>query len=111
MLQTIVLVCLGLAWAFYVRRTKAIIKDLKSQLRDHQLQEHAAINWCCCAIQRADNKDELLKAFCQFVDTGREIIDYPDRLAEFMSINGLTEVQHMRNIIVLDKVLKSFNER
>jgi len=28
-----------------------------------------------------------------------------------MSINGLTAVQHMRNIIVLDKVLKSFNER
>ena len=111
MLQTIVLVCLGLALAFYVRRTKSIIKNLKSQLRDHQLQEHAAINWCCCAIQRADNRDELLKAFCQFVDTGREIIDYPDRLAEFMSINRLTEVQHMRNIIVLDKVLKSFNER
>tara|TARA_Y100000746_G_scaffold212410_1_gene204204 strand:+ start:758 stop:1093 length:336 start_codon:yes stop_codon:yes gene_type:complete len=110
-LQTIILVCLGLAWALYVRRTKTVIKNLRLQLRDHQLQEHAAINWCCCAIQRANNKDDLLKAFGQFVDTGREIIDYPDRLAEFMSINGLTEVQHMRNIIVLDKVLKSFDER
>tara|TARA_B100000073_G_scaffold223532_1_gene186228 strand:- start:327 stop:662 length:336 start_codon:yes stop_codon:yes gene_type:complete len=111
MLQTIVLVCLGLAWAFYVRRTKSTIKNLRAQLRDHQLREHAAINWCCCAIQRSDNKGELLKAFRQFVDTGREIIDYPDRLAEFMSMNGLTEVQHMRNIITLDKVLKSFDER
>ena len=111
MLQTIILVCLSLAWAFYARRTKAAIKNLKLRLRDHQLQEHAAINWCCCAIQRADNRDELLKAFNQFVDTGREIIDYPDRLAEFMSANGLTEVQHMRNIIVLDKVLKAFDER
>tara|TARA_B100001175_G_scaffold260117_1_gene228965 strand:+ start:132 stop:467 length:336 start_codon:yes stop_codon:yes gene_type:complete len=110
-LQTIILACLGLAWAFYVRRTKATIKNLRLQVRDHQLQEHAAINWCCCAIQRADNKDELLKAFHQFVGTGREIIDFPDRLAEFMRVNGLTEVQHMRNIIVLDKVLKSFDER
>ncbi len=109
MVQTIVLALLGLAWAFYVRRTKATIKNLKLQVRDHQLQEHAAINWCCCAIQRADNRDELLMAFRQFVDTGREIIDYPERLAEFMAVNGLTQVQHMRNLIVLDKVLKSFD--
>ena len=109
MLETVAFVCLGLAWAFYARRTKAAIKRLKFEVRDHQLQEHAAINWCCCAIQRADNKDELLKAFRQFVDTGREIIDFPDRLAEFMEVNGLTQVQHMRNIIVLDKVLKSFD--
>jgi hypothetical protein len=107
--QTIVLALLGLAWAFYVRRTKATIKNLKLQVRDHQLQEHAAINWCCCAIQRADNRDELLTAFRQFVDTGREIIDYPERLSEFMAVNGLTQVQHMRNLIVLDKVLKSFD--
>ena len=111
MVQTIILVCLGLAWAFYVRRTKATIKALRSQLREHRFQEHAAINWCCCAIQRAENKDELLKAFRQFVDTGREIIDFPDRLSEFMRVNGLTEVQHMRNIIVLDKVLKAFDDR
>lgn len=111
MLQTIALVCLGLAWAFYARRTKAVIKNLRQQVREHQLQEHAAVNWCCCAVQRADNKDELLTAFRQFVETGREIIDFPDRLAEFMRVNGLTEVQHMRNIIVLDKVLKSFECR
>jgi hypothetical protein len=107
--QTIVFALLALAWAFYVRRTKTTIQNLKLQVRDHQLQEHAAINWCCCAIQRADNRDELLTAFRQFVDTGREIIDYPERLAEFMAVNGLTQVQHMRNIIVLDKVLKSFD--
>ena len=111
MVQTIILACLGLAWAFYIRRAKATIKTLRCQLREHQLQEHAAINWCCCAIQRSDNKEELLKAFRQFVDTGREIIDFPDRLAEFMRVNGLTEVQHMRNMIVLDKVLKSFDDR
>ncbi|KZR85951.1 hypothetical protein MITS9509_01935 [Synechococcus sp. MIT S9509] len=111
MVQTIILAFLGLAWAFYVRRTKATIKTLRCQLREHQLQEHAAINWCCCAVQRADNKDQLLQAFRQFVDTGREIIDFPDRLAEFMRVNSLTEVQHMRNIIVLDKVLQAFNER
>ncbi|QNI53724.1 hypothetical protein SynBIOSE41_01203 [Synechococcus sp. BIOS-E4-1] len=52
-----------------------------------------------------------MQAFRQFVDTGREIIDFPDRLAEFMRVNGLTEVQHMRNIIVLDKVLQAFDER
>ena len=109
MLQTIILVCLGVAWALYVRQTKATIKALKLQVHDHQLQEHAARNWCCCAIQRADNRDELLTAFRQFVDTGREIIDYPERLAEFMAVNGLTQVQHMRNLIVLDKVLKSFD--
>ena len=111
MVQTIILAFLSLAWAFYARKTKATINTLKHQLREYQLQEHAAINWCCCAIQRADNKDELLQAFRQFVDTGREIIDFPDRLAEFMRVNGLTEVQHMRNMIVLDKVLKSFDNR
>lgn len=105
------LVCLDLAWAFYVRRTKAAIKNLRLQLRDHQLQEHAEINGCCCAIQRADNKNLLLKAFSQFVEIGPEVTDYPARLAEFMSMKKLAEVQHMRNIFVLDKVLKSSDER
>lgn len=100
---------LGLAWAFYVKRTKSTISLLRKQVRENMLLEQTAINWCCCAVQRADNKDELLKAFCQFVDTGREIIDYPERLAEFMSLNGLTEVQHMRNLIVLDKVIQAFD--
>ena len=109
MIQTLVLVILGLAWAFYVKRTKATIKRLRQEVRENQLLEHAAINWCCCAVQRAENKDELLVAFRQFVNTGREIIDDPDRLAEFMSINGLTEVQHMRNLIALDKVIQAFD--
>ncbi len=108
MIQALVLVILGLAWAFYVKRTKATIKRLRQEVRENQLLEHAAINWCCCAVQRADNREELLKAFRQFVDTGREIIDYPERLEEFMRVNSLTEVQHMRNVIVLDKVIQSF---
>ena len=109
MIQTLIFGILGLAWAFYVMRTKATIRRLRQEVRENQLLEHAAINWCCCAVQRADNREELLKAFRQFVDTGREIIDFPDRLEEFMRVNSLTEVQHMRNVIVLDKVIQSFD--
>ena len=108
MIQILILVILGLALSFYVKRTRATIKQLKREVRENQLLEHAAINWCCCAVQRADNREDLLKAFRQFVDTGREIIDFPDRLEEFMRVNSLTEVQHMRNVIVLDKVIQSF---
>ena len=107
-LQTLILVILGLAWAFYVRRTRATIQRLRKEVLENRLLQHAAINWCCCAVQRADNKEALLQAFRQFVDTGREILDTPDRLEEFMRLNSLTEVQHMRNIIVLDKVIRSF---
>ena len=109
MTQTIILISFAVAAAFFVSRTRLKIRHLRRQVREHQLQEQAAINWCCCAVQRAQNKDDLLKAFRQFVDTGREIIDDPDRLAEFMTINGLTEVQHMRNLIALDKVIQAFD--
>ena len=109
MTQTIVIVCLALALAIFVRKTQLDSRRLRRRIREYQLQEQAAINWCCCAVQRAENKDELLVAFRQFVNTGREIIDDPDGLAEFMSINGLTEVQHMRNLIALDKVIQAFD--
>lgn len=97
----------GIAIAFavylYIRR---YIRSIKDDRREAQLLALVGNEWCQNAIERSNNKTELIDFFRDWISNGLLIDSTPQGFED----TGYTKVEARRKIYVLMEIMKYFDK-